>query len=304
MTRVICAGLITLDAVFELDALPHPGQKGLASACRLGPGGGALHAAATVAALGGRPVLVGRIGADTAGETVRAALPALGIDGSRVTALAGHATPTSAILLTADGERTIVNHRDPALFEGGIGTPLPETFEAALADTRWPQVAAELMAAARSLGRPGVIDAEAPVAPAQAAVSLASHVVFSEQGLADYTGDAGARGLSAAARRLGVWVAVTRGPAPVLVDDGSGPREIPTPLADAIDTLGAGDVWHGAFALALGRGLSEDEAVRLASAAAALKVGRRGLLGALPTADEVAAACRSGHTGQGHPARR
>jgi sulfofructose kinase len=54
-----------------------------------------------------------------------------------------------------------------------------------------------------------------------------------------------------------------------------------------VDTLGAGDVWHGAFALGLAEGMDESTAVRFASAAAALKVQRRGGRAGAPCRAEV-----------------
>ena len=56
---------------------------------------------------------------------------------------------------------------------------------AVLADTRWPEAAEVVLAHAREIGCPGVLDAEAPV-PARL-VELASHVAFSVQGLREFT---------------------------------------------------------------------------------------------------------------------
>jgi sulfofructose kinase len=53
-------------------------------------------------------------------------------------------------------------------------------------------------------------------------------------------------------------------------------RHYPGFEVPVVDTLGAGDVWHGAFALALAEGRGEAQAVQYASAAAALKVQRKG----------------------------
>jgi bifunctional ADP-heptose synthase (sugar kinase/adenylyltransferase) len=58
--------------------------------------------------------------------------------------------------------------------------------------------------------------------------------------------------------------------------------------AEAVDTLGAGDVWNGALALTLGEGASEQDAVRFASAAAAIKVSRGGGRRGTPDRAEVA----------------
>jgi sulfofructose kinase len=54
-----------------------------------------------------------------------------------------------------------------------------------------------------------------------------------------------------------------------------------------IDTTGCGDVFHGAYAAALARGLNLEQRVRIASAAAALKATRRGAQAGCPTWQEV-----------------
>jgi sulfofructose kinase len=68
--------------------------------------------------------------------------------------------------------------------------------------------------------------------------------------------------------------------------DGGALARAPAFRVDVVDTLGAGDVWHGAFALALAEGSDEPTAIRLASAAAALKVRRRGGRTGAPTRAE------------------
>jgi sulfofructose kinase len=54
-----------------------------------------------------------------------------------------------------------------------------------------------------------------------------------------------------------------------------------------VDTLAAGDVWHGAFALALAEGMPEQPAIRFANAAAALKCTRFGGRSGTPTRAEL-----------------
>jgi sulfofructose kinase len=72
-----------------------------------------------------------------------------------------------------------------------------------------------------------------------------------------------------------------------MVADGDGMATVPGFRVAAVDTLGAGDVWHGAFALALAERRPEAAAVRFANAAAALKVGRAGGRRGAPTRAEV-----------------
>jgi sulfofructose kinase len=196
----------------------------------------------------------------------------------------------SSVLVDAAGERLIVNFRDPALpadaaWLAAAGLP---RFDAALADTRWPEGAAALMGLARDAGVPGVIDAEAPVALAAEALRLASHVAFSAQGLRDFTGsDDLAEGLARAEAAGLAWVAVTDGAAGVLWLEAGRPRHLPAFSVAVADTLGAGDVWHGAFALALAEGRDAPAAIRFASAAAALKCTRPGGRDSAPTRAEL-----------------
>jgi len=283
MPHVVCAGLITVDFIYEIDGFPTEGTKNRATGAQMVAGGGAFYAASAIAALGGQVSLAGAMGDDALGAVVRAALADRGIDATHLRTCAGVGTARSAVIVTAGGERTVVNHRDAALF---ADTPtLPRSFDAALADTRWPLGAAALMQAARQAGKPGVLDAESPVRLASAALSVASHAVFSEQGLRDFAGACDAAALASVAHDLGTWVAVTRGALPVLWHTGTTSGETATFATHTIDTLGAGDVWHGAFTLALARGLAEPAALHHANAAAALKVARRA--GEMPSCAEV-----------------
>jgi sulfofructose kinase len=285
MPCVICTGLVTVDVVYDLETFPVEGRKSRASAARIIAGGGALNAAATVASLGGHAMLAASVGDDEFGHIVRRRLSDLGIDDSLIRVLPGVPTAHSAVLVTSGGERTIVNRRDPNLF-GAWSTIIPSGFDAVLADTRWPAAALALFEAARSEGRPAILDVEAPVSHAREALSRATHLAFSEQGLEDFAPGAAAKALAHVPD--GTWACVTRGTAPVLCRAPTGNLyEMPTFPTQAVDTLGAGDAWHGAFALGLAEGLGEADAVLRANAAAAVKVTRR-TGSAWPRPDEVA----------------
>lgn len=283
MASIVCAGVVTVDLVFRVDEPVVAPVKYRASDSALTTGGCALNAAAAVARLGGQAHLAGAVGADAFGDLVEAEIRAEGVATDLLARVAGAPTARSAVIVGPGGERTIINHRDPRLFDAEPVLPAPFPFDAALADTRWPRGAAQVLMAARDAGRPGVLDAEAPVADAGEALRAASHVAFSEQGLADWAGsDDMETALARAATTLGGWVCVTRGADPVLVHDGAGLHRVPAFAVEAVDTLGAGDVWHGAFALFLAEGLAADEAVRRANAVAALKTSTFGGRRALP----------------------
>lgn len=304
MPSILCSGLIAVDLVFAVSAFPVKGSKHRAETCRMTTGGGALNAASAIVSLGGGASLSGAIGDDAFGRFIRQSMADRGIDDRLVQTVPGATTSRSANILTPDGDRTIVNHRDPALLSMPFELPTGLSFDAALVDTRWPAAAVRIVRAAKRNGKPAVVDAEAPVADAKPALESASHVVFSEQGLADFCGGTGPDALRRAVARIGCWVAVTRGGRPVLCCDGGDVTEIPTHSTHAVNTLGAGDVWHGAFALALAQGRSEIDAARWANAAASLKVRRPLGCEDLPTAAEVEALMAmprlNGETGNGN----
>lgn len=289
MTRIICAGLIAVDLVFDLQDFPAKGTKSRATTSKMITGGGALNAAMAIAGLGGTACLVGAIGDDAFGRFLRQKFLDRGIEDRYVHTCTGGATSRSANLITPDGDRTIINHRDAAVTPVDFVLPRDIEFEAVLVDTRWPEGAVDIVKAARRAGRVAVVDAEAPVSPAQGVLENASHIVFSEQGLADYCGESSAAALERVTARLGVWCAVTRGALPVLCHDGQCLTEVPTFPVRAVNTLGAGDFWHGAFVLAIAHGRPELDAVRYANAVAALKVARQISDGTSPTPDEVEA---------------
>ncbi|MHA3976804.1 PfkB family carbohydrate kinase [Halovulum sp. GXIMD14794] len=284
MAEVLVCGSTAIDFLFMVDAFPDRPEKYRASDAAIVGGGCAGNAAVAIARLGGEPRLAARVGQDMIGRMTCDDLEDWGVDTSLVMRSPGGRSAYSSILVDGAGERQIVAFRGEGLAERldkDLGRPA-----AVLADTRWPEAAMQVFAHARCLGIPAVLDAEAPVPEDLAAA--ATHVAFSAQGLADFTGtrdlDAG---LAKAARRTGAWVCVTDGPSGTLIAGANDPERIPAPKVAAIDTLGAGDVWHGAFALSLAEGRSEREAVVFANATASLKCTRPGGRQGAPTRAEV-----------------
>jgi sulfofructose kinase len=291
MTTVVCIGIAVLDYVFEVDEFPAGEGKFYARGYREIGGGVAANAAAAVAKLGGTARYVGRVGADGAGERITTDLAALGVDVSAVESVDGVASPVSAILVDATGERIIVNHTPPDLFAGGSVDRAARIAgaDAVLVDVRWPAGAAAALAAAQAADIPSVFDFDRPMVDGgRELIGLASHIVFSRHALAATaeTADVVA-GLERIRERSPAWPAVTTGADGVwwLDDDGTHHRDA-FPV-DVVDTVGAGDVFHGAFALALGEGRSEHEAVEFAAAAAAIKCSRPGGRDGTPNRDDV-----------------
>ncbi|UWQ22635.1 PfkB family carbohydrate kinase [Jannaschia sp. W003] len=278
MARLLVAGLAVLDYVHHVDALPEGGAKFRSHAFERIGGGCGASAAVGAARLGGDVTLLTRLGDDGAGEELAAMLEGR----VRLVAARGGRQPLSSIMIDAAGERMIVNYPGDALPE--TVPPLPP-FDALLTDCRWETAAEAALREAKARGLLAVIDGERFVPEALA--RLATHVVFSAPGLRDFAGCDDLRdALDAAAARLPGRVAYTDGPDGVRWHGGP---HVPAPEVRAVDTLGAGDLWHGAFALALARGEGLAGASAFANRAAALKCTRRGGWDHWPTAREMGA---------------
>jgi sulfofructose kinase len=137
------------------------------------------------------------------------------------------------------------------------------------------------------------------VGPLDAVLDLAAratHVMFSEPGLAQASGTADpGEGLARIAGSVHGILGVTLGPEGVLWRQGDRERRIPAPRTVAVDTLAAGDVWHGAFTLALAEKMDVAAAARFANAAAAIKCTRTGGRRGAPNRAEVLAQLRQYH---------
>ncbi len=278
MTGVFCLGIATLDYVYSVETLPTRGEKYRSRDLAVVGGGCAGNAAVAIARLGGRSWLATRLADDLTGDRIVADLAAEGVEASLSLRAPGLRSPVSAILVDAAGERMIVSYSDPAMPEATDWLPqaLPAGAKAVLADTRWGQGALAALQLARDAGVPGVLDADRKP-PHPDLVATASHVAFSQQALREVSGEDDPRaGLTKIAQDCATWLAVTLGKEGVLFVEDGAVVHVPAFVVETVDTLGAGDVWHGAFALALAEGQNERAAIRFASAAAAIKCTRFG----------------------------
>lgn len=294
MALVLCVGHAVQDFVFTVPQLPTRGEKYRASAFETVGGGPAATAAVAIARLGGRARLAARVGDDAIADVVVAELERYGVDCALVRRFGGCGTSLSAVMVDAAGERMIVNHLDASLPRDPAWLPAPSALgaQAVLGDVRWPEGSRHVLAAARAARIHAVLDADKPMPPdpelRASLLAAASHVAFSADGLADLTGDRDpARALERVAASLDAWCCVTAGADGVYTCSGGVLAHQPAYRVPVVDTLGAGDVWHGAFALALAEGRDEPTAVRFAQAAAALKVTRGGGRAGAPARAEV-----------------
>jgi len=291
---LLCLGHAAFDLIYRIPAFPARPMKVPASSLVISGGGMASNAACAIARLGGDVRFAGVVGDDVFGALVAEDLTRHGVAIGHLAKVEGASTSVSSIVVDAAGERLIINHRGSALDAAAPDFSTAVTGIAVLlCDVRWPRGARAAFAAARAAGVPSVLDADvaAPELLAELA-QLADHVVFSEPGFACWAGHA------ADAANASDWLqslvsagcalaAVTLGERGVLYATPRGIARHPAFAVDAVETLGAGDVFHGAYALALAEGAAIDDALRFAAAAAAEKCRRSGGRAALPSRADV-----------------
>lgn len=289
--KVVCVGLATLDRLYAVPEIPTVPTKVFASVHHEVGGGPAATAAVAIVKLGGRAEFWGRLGDDRTGDAILAELEQCGVGVSSVHRVRGAASPSAAVLIDRTGERLIVSFTDPRLDLDPVRLPLERLGDAAavLADMRWPTGASAALREARDRGISSVLDADlAPEAAARPLIGLATHAVFSRPALLRLTkADAVERGLEAAQGMTEGIVGVTLGADGYAWLEWGVVRRVPGLPVRVTDSLGAGDVFHGAYALALAEGLDELGAGRFANAAAALKCTRFGGRAGIPTRAEV-----------------
>lgn len=297
--RILCVGMATIDHVFRLPAIPREPTKVRASEYVRISGGMAANAAVAAARLGGRVEFWGPVGDDANGDDILAELSAEGVGVSGIIRVP-HRSAVSAIMVDEAGERLVCGYSDPEVFDAEVTLPLDKLagFDAVHADCRWWKAARKVLPAARRLGIPTVFDGDIAPGEVLAEVApLAQYPIFSEKGLVLATPGVGHDDrLAQMALHSGGFAGVTLGARGFTWHDGKGLHTIGVPDVKVIDTLGAGDVFHGAYAYALGLTMDASAAARFASATAALKCTRFGGRSGTPTHAEVDAQLSSWRT--------
>lgn len=292
--KILCVGIPVRDLTYRIKELPGRGEKVRAEAFDELVGGNALNAAIGIVRLGGRALLAGPMGdaTDTSGQYIFQKLGEVGIE-TRLQHVTGVVTAVSNVMLDPSGERTIVTWRDPKLYDVQLpdADALLDGCAAVLTENRCAPFVTELCVEATRRKIPVVLDADVVMSLREGLLNAASHLIFSVEAL---TATAGTTQLDEALRRVAAltpgFVAVTRGAHGMMWLDESGQAQtMPTFPVHTVDTLGAGDIFHGAFALAVTEQRTIPDAMRFASAAAALKCTRFGGAFAAPDRAEVEA---------------
>ncbi len=286
MASVFAVGVSVLDFFFHVEELPREGVKYRSLDAGITGGGMAASAAVAISRLGGEAHLAARLGDDTVSEMILAELAGFGVNVDHVHRAPGGRAAFSSVTVDRNGERQIISFRGSGMTEDTGWLDAAPRHDVVLADTSWLSLMEKALRLARRHDVPSVVDGER-WADADV-LKLATHLAFSRQGVIDLTGEKTAlAGLKSMAGMFSNWICVTDGADGAYVAHRGRIEHIPAHDIDARNTLGAGDVWHGAFALMLAEGRTEFEAVRFANATATLRCSRTGGRESFPDRDEV-----------------
>jgi ribokinase len=323
--RLTVLGSLNIDISVTVPTLPGPGATVLGGAAAIAPGGKGANQAVAAARLGAdsgiRVRMVGCVGDDDFGRTLRAALTSEGIDDRAVRAVPGAPTGIAMITVEESGENMITvapgaNHE--------VGAPEIAALSAAAAGpTRVLVISAEVpvpvilaalgTASAQPPGasgsvretgdprgaRPLTVLNLAPAPPGESAAAILKArpdwLVVNESEAAAVLGRP-VGGLPEAARAAADLVAagarnalVTAGAAGAAYqcEEQASSRTVPAFPVRAVDTVGAGDTFVGALAVALAGGIAPGEAVTAAAAAGATAVARPGTQAGMPRPGDI-----------------
>ncbi|MEQ9719680.1 sugar kinase [Yersinia alsatica] len=290
MTRIACVGITVQDRLYYLAELPDGGGKYVAHDYREIGGGPAATAAVAAARLGAQVDFIGRVGDDATGNALLAELESYGVNTALSRRYANARSSQSAILVDSYGERIIINHPSPDLPDDAQWLTKIDFshYDVVLADVRWHQGVLTAFTLARQAGVTTLLDADVTPQDIRPLVALADHAAFSEPGLLRMTGENDTdMALLLAANDTNGHVYVTRGQKGCYWLEAGQQQHQPGFEVDVVDTTGAGDVFHGALAIALGQKSTIALAVRYANAVAALKCTRPGGRAGIPDCDQT-----------------
>lgn len=265
MTGVF-VGLTTLDLIYRAESLPQPNQKVVASDYLVSAGGPATNAAVAFSYLAGSARVVSAVGSHPLTHLIRADLDSAKVALMDLAPTRQEPPPVSSIIVTeATGERSVISINASRIQVGESDLP-PDILEAAqivLLDGHQIVVGRAIAAQARVRGVPVVIDGGSWKPGFETVLALADYAICSAN---FYPPECQTPAqVVAYLQQLGVPnIALTRGEQPILYWSLQTEGRVAVPEVPVVDTLGAGDIFHGAFCAAI---LRQDFVAALATAA-------------------------------------
>ena len=296
---ILIIGSLNMDMTIPVEELPQKGETILGGSPSYIPGGKGANQACAAGKLGGRVAMLGKVGRDQMGRTLKENLAAAGVDVSHVEETPDAPTGMAVIYVDRRGSNSIVVIPganaccDKAYVEANEALIAAHDIIVLQLEIPYDAVFAAVRLAKKH-GRMVVLNpAPAPDSLPDEVISALDYFTPNETELARIAGMAAGsiQEAEAAGKRLvekGVGtVLATLGEAGALLVTREEARLIPALRVDAVDTTAAGDTFNGAFVTALAEGIPEGEAIAFANKAAAISVTRKGAQTSIPTREEL-----------------
>jgi len=285
-------GNAAIDTVVRLDRFPRPGETVIALGASEDLGGKGANQAVVAARCGQPTRLVAAIGADASGERIRASLAAEGVGVEQLSTWTG-ATDRCIVYVDREGENTIVSAIEAALnFEPGNLALEPGDWVLMQGNLR-PGVTRERLARAKASGASTMLNPSPTWAAREYDWSLADLVVLNRQEAVELGGRENPLEAARALANAGAGaVVLTLGAEGAAFVTRGEELHVKAREVDAVDTVGAGDVFCGTLVSARVAGAAWRDALSAAAAAAAICVCRAGVQASFPARAEMAAIMR------------
>ena len=283
---VLCVGHACYDLVFSVEKHPQSDEKIFADNLVACGGGPAANAACAVSRLGLTSAFAGYLGQDLYGEMHLQEFLQHHVD-THLIVRDSSPTPLSTVLVKPDGKRSLINYK-------GSTKPLAADAidfssikaKAILFDGHEPYVSFALVKRARQQGVSTILDAGSMHEGTSQLWNQVDYLVASEKFACQFAGD-----VQTALKHLAKQapaVVITLGEKGLIWQRGNQTGKLAAFPVKAIDTTGAGDAFHGAFAAAVAKELDWHEVLAYSSAAGSLCCSKIGARQGLPWQKEHA----------------
>jgi len=290
---VLGVGANSVDFVYRLPTYPRPDSpfaKVPIAEHLISCGGQVATALATCTAMGLKTAYIGTIGSDEHGDRMRLELRRRGIDLSHTVSRTAP-NPFAVILLDdREGERVVLWHRDAraALTASEINPAAMTCARLVHVDDVDLEAAVEAAHLARAAGKPVTSDIERTGEDVRALIDAVTIPLFAEHVPTALTGETDLpRALERLRRPHHTMLGVTLGARGALLVAGQELLREPAVAVDTVDTTGAGDIFRGAFIVALLRGHQPRDILRFANTAAGISCTRIGAMSSIPSLEEI-----------------
>ncbi len=292
MSNIVGIGACVMDTLVSVPEYPKEDTKLQALSTKVAGGGPVATGLVTAAVLGVSAGYIGQLAEDNGGKFLLQDFEKYGVETCYITKKPGHRSFTSTIWLSQKSySRTCVFDRGDLPvwnLNHGQKTAIEEA-ELLMVDGNELHSAVEGARLAKNAGIKVLYDAGGLYSGVEELLCLTDYLIPSEEFATKHTGCASA---DDAAKTLFYryhprFVVVTQGKLGGVLYDGKELSHYPAFSVEAVDTNGAGDVFHGAFAAALIKGFAPYQCCCFASAVSALKCTGVGARESVPGMETV-----------------